>query len=585
MGIVDEDVVKVRHAVDFVEVASEHIALKKVGRRWVGLCPFHAEKSPSFSVNQQEGLYYCFGCQAKGDVITFVREVEHLDFVGAVERLASRAGIELRYDDVKEGKDRHRRGVLAEAMERAVEWYHQRLLTAADAAGARGYLRSRGYDADTVRAFRLGWAPDEWDALVQALEVPDDVIQDTGLGIINRLGRQQDAFRARIMFPIFDTGGGPVAFGGRNLPGADGPKYKNSHESPVYSKSRTLYALNWAKNEVVRSGEVIVCEGYTDVIAFFRSGLPRAVATCGTALADEHFRMLKNFARRIVLAYDADAAGQAAAERFYEWEQRYEIDLAVAALPPGSDPGDVARRDPAALRTALEKAKPFLAFRLERVLAAADLGAPEGRARAAEAGVAVIREHPNELVRDQYVMELADRCRVDPDRLRARLSRPASAGRGNAAPAEPPRSPRPRAASAEVEALLLAVHRPDEVADRLEEVLFADELNLSAFRALSRSQTLHEAIESADPAAAALLQRLAVEDPDVDADAVVARLVRRAGNRAVAALEAEARAKPEWALELSPTMGWLKVTLEALPSAEATARLVPWLVKWGRENE
>ncbi|HVE46559.1 MAG TPA: DNA primase [Acidimicrobiales bacterium] len=584
MGIVEEDVAKVRHAVDFVEVASEHIALKKVGRRWVGLCPFHAEKSPSFSVNQQEGLYYCFGCQAKGDVITFVREVEHLDFVGAVERLASRVGMELRYDDVKEGKDRQRRAVLTEAMERAVEWYHQRLLTSSDAAAARGYLRSRGYDAEAVKTFRLGWAPEGWDALAKALHVADDVLQDTGLGIVNRLGRQQDAFRARIMFPIFDTGGAPVAFGGRNLPGADGPKYKNSHESPLYSKSRTLYALNWAKNEVVRSGEVIVCEGYTDVIAFFRSGMPRAVATCGTALADEHFRMLKNFARRIVLAYDADAAGQAAAERFYEWEQRYEIDLAVAALPPGSDPGDVARKDPAALRTAVEDARPFLAFRLERVLRSADLAAPEGRARAAEAGVAVIREHPNELVRDQYVMELADRCRVDPDRLRARLSRPAPTAGSRAASAEPRRSTRSSAASAEVEALLLAIHRPEEVADRLEEVLFADELHLAAYRALARSRTLHEAIDSADPGAAALLQRLAVEEPDVDADAVVARLVRRAGDRAVAALDADARAQPERALELSATVGWLKVTLEELPGADATARLVPWLVNWGRED-
>ncbi|HUP70894.1 MAG TPA: DNA primase [Acidimicrobiales bacterium] len=584
MGIVDEDVAKVRHAVDFVEVASEHIALKKVGRRWVGLCPFHAEKSPSFSVNQQEGLYYCFGCQAKGDVITFVREVEHLDFVGAVERLASRAGIELRYDDVKEGKERHRRVILTEAMERAVEWYHQRLMTASDAATARGYLRSRGYDAEAVRTFRLGWAPDEWDALAKALHVPDDILKDTGLGIVNRIGRQQDAFRARIMFPIFDTGGAPVAFGGRNLPGADGPKYKNSHESPVYSKSRTLYALNWAKNEVVNSGEVIVCEGYTDVIAFFRSGMPRAVATCGTALADEHFRMLKNFARRIVLAYDADAAGQAAAERFYEWEQRYEIDLAVAALPPGSDPGDVARKDPAALRAAVEKAQPFLAFRLERALGAADLGGPEGRARAAEAGVAVIREHPNELVRDQYLMELADRCRIEPDRLRASLSRPPAQARTSPAPRAVPVSSSGDRRLCEVEALRLAIHQPQDMAVRLEDVFFTDELHLAAFRALASTQTLHEAIESADPGAAALLQRLAVEDVQDEPDAVVVELVRNVGRRALAALKAESREHPDRALELSATVGWLTLALMELPSAEATAKLVPWLVEWGREG-
>ncbi len=585
MGIVDEDVAKVRHATDFVEVASEHIALKKVGRRWVGLCPFHAEKSPSFSVNQEEGLYYCFGCQAKGDVITFVREVEHLDFVGAVERLASRAGIELRYDDVKEGRDRQRRAVLTEAMERAVDWYHQRLLTGADAAAARGYLRSRGYDAEAVRAFRLGWAPHDWDALARAIKVSDDVLQDTGLGIINRRGRQQDAFRGRVMFPIFDTGGAPVAFGGRNLPGGEGPKYKNSHESPIYSKSRTLYALNWAKAEVVTSGEVIVCEGYTDVIAFFRSGMPRAVATCGTALADEHFRMLKNFARRIVLAYDADAAGQAAAERFYDWERRYEIDLAVAALPPGTDPGDVARQDPAALRAAVETARPFLAFRLERVLAAADLGGPEGRARAAEAGLAVIREHPNEFVRDQYVMELAGRCRLDPDRLRASLSRP-----GPKVGAPPPSRTARAASSAndrklcEVEALRLAIHRPEEIAHRLEEVLFTDELHLSALRALKSRETLHDAIEAADPATAALLQRLAVEDVHDDPDAVLVELIRNTGRRALAALKARSREAPDRALELSATVAWLTLTLMELPAPEATSTLVPWLVEWGRDE-
>ncbi|MEO7836750.1 MAG: toprim domain-containing protein, partial [Acidimicrobiales bacterium] len=380
-------------------------------------------------------------------------------------------------------------------------------------------------------------------------------------------------------------GGAPVAFGGRNLPGAEGPKYKNSHESPIYSKSRTLYALNWAKAEVVTSGEVIVCEGYTDVIAFFRSGMPRAVATCGTALADEHFRMLKNFARRIVLAYDADAAGQAAAERFYEWERRYELDLAVAALPPGSDPGDVARQDPLALRAAVERAQPFLAFRLERVLSAADLGGPEGRARAAEAGLAVIREHPNDFVRDQYVMDLAGRCRVDPDRLRANLSR-ASPEAGGSPPsriAARARSPKDRSRS-EVEALRLAIHQPEEMVHRLEEVLFTDELHLAAFRALASSETLHDAIEATDPGAAALLQRLAVEDVQDDPEAVLVELVRNTGKRALGALQAESREYPDRALELSATVAWLTLTLMDLPSADAASRLVPWLVNWGREE-
>ena len=581
MGILEEDVARVREATDFVQVASEHIQVRRVGRRWVGLCPFHAEKTASFSINAEEGLYYCFGCQAKGDVITFVRAVEHLDFVEAVERLAARAGIQLRYDDAREGRDRQRRSRLTEAMEQAVEWYHQRLLSGSDAAAARAYLRSRGYDGEVVRAFRLGWAPDGWDALARELRLPDDVLRDTGLGFVNRRGRQQDAFRARVMFPIFDVSGAPVAFGGRALPGADGPKYKNSPETPIYSKSRTLYALNWAKADVASSGEVIVCEGYTDVIAFFGAGLPHAVATCGTALADEHFRTLKNFARRIVLAYDADAAGQAAAERFYDWERRYEVDIRVAALPPGADPSDVARRDPAALKAAVEEAQPFLGFRLERVLASADLRTPEGRARAAEAAVAVLAEHPSELVRDQYLMQVADRCRLDADRLRQGLARPGAQAHR---PAPRRGITRPEPAGPEVEALRLAVHRPEEVADRLEEVLFADELHLAAFRALVSAPTLHEAIAGADPAAAALLQRLAVEEAHADPDDVVARLAREAGVRALARLQAEARSSEERAMALSPTVGWLKLTLEQLPDIEASSRLVPWLVQWGQQE-
>src|SRR3954470_2467326 len=436
MGIVDEDVARVRAATDFVALASEYIALKRVGRQWQGLCPFHAERSPSFSVNPELGVYHCFGCQAGGDVISFLRELEHLDFVDAVERLAARANITLRYDDAGNdgGRERQRRNRLFEAMEQAVEWYHERLLNAPDAAAARGYLRSRGYDGDVVRRFKLGWAPDGWDELARALKVPDDVLRDTGLGFLNRRNRQQDAFRGRVMFPIFDVRGDPVAFGGRALAGTDGPKYKNSPETPLYSKSRVLYGLNWAKGDVVTAGEVIVCEGYTDVIGFALAGAPRAVATCGTALADEPFHMLKTFARRVVLAYDADAAGQAAAERFYDWERRYEIDIRVAELPPGSDPADVARRDPAALKHAVEHARPFLAFRMERALGAGDLRSPEGRARAAEAALAVIREHPSDFVRDQYLMQVADRCRIDPGRLRERLSQPASAA------AEPLRS-------------------------------------------------------------------------------------------------------------------------------------------------
>jgi DNA primase len=421
MGILDDDVARVRDATDLVALAGEHIALKRVGRRFMGLCPFHTEKTPSFSINPELGVYMCFGCQKSGDAITFIRETEHLDFVEAVERLAARAGITLRYDSAAVGKDRKRKERLSEAVGAAIAFYHRLLVEAPEGGPGRKHLRSRNFDGDAARRFQLGWAPDGFDALSVHLQREGyerkDVV-DAGLAFVNRANKLQDQFRARLLFPIYDSRGEPVGFGGRAL-GDQMPKYKNSPETPIYQKSRLLYGLNWAKGEIVARGEVVICEGYTDVMAFALAGTPNAVATCGTALADDHFQILKNLARKVVLAYDADSAGQAAAERWYEWEQRYEVQVQVADLPPGRDPGDLWKDDRAALPAAIERAAPFLQFRLDRLLAGADLGTLEGRARAAEAAAAIVAAHPNELVRDQYVMKLAGTLEIDADRLRA----------------------------------------------------------------------------------------------------------------------------------------------------------------------
>ena len=591
MGIVDEDIAKVRASTDFVALAGEHLALRRVGTRWIGLCPFHAENSPSFSINSELGLYYCFGCGAKGDVITFVREVEHLDFVEAVEKLAGRAGITLRYDE-QGGRsgDQQRRAHIYETLEKAVEWYHQRLLSGSDSSRARHYLRQeRGYDGDLVRRFRIGWAPEGWDTLVRSLGVPRKDLVDAGLVTVDASGRYTDFFRGRILFPIFEPGGKPIGAGGRMLPGGRPPKYKNTSGTAVYDKSRVLYGLNWAKKDVVDKGRVVVCEGYTDVIGLHGAGVGEAVATCGTALADGHIRLLTNFARKIVLAYDADIAGQAAAERFYEWEDRFQVDIRVAAIPAGADPADLARSDPDALRKAVEDARPFLGFRIERLLARSDLSSPESRARAAGEALALIREHPSELVRDQYLMTVADRCRLDPDRLRQMSSRPQSRRRDQGEVAEAVSRPAPVAVSGpELEALRLAVHRPEEVASQLEGVLFDHPIARSAFDVLSSAATLHEAIDAADPQTADLLQRLAVEDSEAAAGDVMTRLVERAGQRALRDLQAEMRqAEPSVQAELSPTIGWLKLSVEALRPdgivadangvTEAQDRLVRWL--------
>ncbi|MDH4277325.1 MAG: DNA primase, partial [Acidimicrobiia bacterium] len=505
MGIVDEDVARVREDSDIVAVVTQYTQLRRVGRRFSGLCPFHAEKSPSFSVNHEEGVYYCFGCGVGGDVITFVREKEQLDFVGAVEWLANKFSISLRYTDTNEGENRRRKSRLQDAVAKAVEFYHDRLLSASDAGAARSYLRQRGYDGETVRRFKIGWAGDDWDLLARSLKLSNTDLTDSGLGFVNRRGRQQDAFRSRIMFPVFDAQGNAVGFGGRIMPGAEGPKYKNSSESTVYAKSRLLYGLNWAKTQIVEADEVVVCEGYTDVIAFFNAGMARAVATCGTALTDDHVKLLRRFARRVVLAFDADAAGQNAAARFYEWERAHDLDVAVADLPPGVDPGELGQDDPERLRKAVSEARPFLEFRVERVFGAADLGSAEGRARAADQALGMIAEHPDPLVRDQYVMDVATRCRIDVDLVRTQLgNRSASARNSSAALSASSASSgaivRPILREGpELEALKLAAQDRSLLADLLVPELFTDELAATVFDLLGRHEKLHEVIDAGGP--------------------------------------------------------------------------------------
>jgi DNA primase len=618
MGIPDEDVARVRAGTDIVALIGEHVALKRVGRRWSGLCPFHAEKTASFSVNAEEGFYYCFGCQAKGDAISFVRAIDHLDFVDAVRRLADKASITI-HEDANAGRTSQRRKLFMDAMESATEWYHQRLLTGADAGQARDYLRSRGYDGSVVRRFLLGWAPDDWDALCRGLKLTEEVAVGAGLGFVNRRGRLQDAFRGRVLFPICDSSGRPVALGGRVLPGSSDPaKYKNSQESVIYSKRKVLYGLNWAKADIIKSDEVVVCEGYTDVIGFFEAGVERAVATCGTAMADEHFGVLRNFAKRVVLAYDADGAGQAAAGRFYEWERRHEIDVAVADLPAGADPGELSRSDPDALRAAVEGAKPFLQFRVERVLSAADLSTPEGRAKAADAALSAVAEHPDDLVRDQYVMQVAERCRLEPTSLRDRLERlrregpkepapkrggsPSRTGSEEAPPwVRDPDDPwdrgepededgpppddsagweRTRAPSfgPGLEVLRFAIHRPEEVAHRLEPVLFGDDLQRSALLVLLEADDLRVAVAEAPPPVRDLLARLVVEEPIGEPDGALYTLIRLAARRELAVLERESRTSPEAGselVEIRPIIEHMEVTGTL---GEASDRLVAWLV-------
>ena len=568
MGIVDDDIERVRSAVSIVDIVTPVTQLRRVGRNWVGLCPFHAEKTGSFNVREETGRYKCFGCGAGGDAITFVRETEHLDFVGAVEFLASKAGIQLTYTTGGEGRERQHRKRLVEAVDRAATWYHERLLHEPDAGPARGYLRSRGIDGATVRAFRLGWAPDAWDELTKRAGIAGDDLRETGLAHLSKRQTLIDAFRGRVLFPIFNENGEAVAFGGRVLPGATDPaKYKNSPETSVYAKSKTLYGLNWAKSDVVAADQVVVCEGYTDVIGFHTAGVARAVATCGTALTEEHVRLLTRFAKRVVLAFDADAAGQAAADRFYEWESKYQMAVSVLQLPRGADPADVARTDPAALRDAVDHALPFLGFRLQRLLRAQPVNTPESRAHVAEAAMAIVNEHPNPNVRTIYAGEVAAHCGLpaaDMVKLAQRRS-----GRVHVAVARPAVQ---RRESAEVMALAQLVHRWDEIAPLLIEPLFTDPVNLAAFRALAATEDLGKAIEVADPEARELLSELAVRDvesdPVYDGHTLIADAARR-----VVASELRRSADPE----LAEAKG--RVT-DLLDDPQRGSESADWLLSW-----
>ena len=599
MAISEGEIAQVRAATDIVALITEQVALKKSGRRWSGLCPFHTEKSPSFSVNAEEGRYYCFGCRAAGDQITWVREMMHLDFMEAVRLLADRAGITLHEDDSAAPARKEKAEFMA-AMDQAVTWYHERLINGPDARPAREYLKSRGINGDIARQFKLGWAPDEWDAVSTGLNLSPKVLEGTGLGFVNKRDRRQDALRARVIFPIFDTSGKAIAVGGRILPGAnatprpDGyvePKYKNSPETAIYSKRRTLYALNWAKDNVIKTGEIIVCEGYTDVIACFMAGMPRAVATWGTALGEDHFRVMKNFAKRIVLAYDADNAGQSAAASVYQWEKSHEVDVAVARLPKGSDPAELAQKDPEALREAIANAVPFLQFRLERVLDAANIATPEGRARAAEQALSVIAEHPSDLVRDQYLLMVADRLRLDVGTLRPRVEakvRGVASAPIAVVSAQPRRRddlPRPG-----LEALRLRLFFPDAVSDRLIAPYFVHDVQRLIFDGLATGKSVSQVVDDLNATgeydAAAVLSELTVGELDReyttdDVSAVVSQLLRAAVAAALKDIERDLRAQTMDPLVAMATIRDVKQRLDLLSGphgSQIEAELRDWLL-------
>jgi len=589
MGIVDEDVRRVRDQTDIVQLINQHTQLRHVGTRWQGLCPFHDENTPSFSVNYELGVYYCFGCRASGDAITFVREKENLDFAEAVEHLAARANISLRYTDQNENENRGRRRELLDLVGKAVDFYHDCLLKRPEARPARDYLKSRGYDSEIAKQFSLGWAPAEWDELSKHLKVSADDLKDAGLGGLSRRGEQYDFFRDRVMFPIFNEKGEPIGFGGRQLPDGEGPKYKNTSDAAkIYSKSQVLYGLNWAKTEAGRLSEIVVCEGYTDVIGAHLAGVERAVATCGTALTEDHAQKLKRFAPRVVLAFDADNAGQNAAERVYGWEEKFGLQFAIANLPDGLDPGELSREDPAALRQSIEEAKPFLQFLIDRELKRGDLSSPERQARTAEEAARLVLEHPNPMVRDAYVMKIADACHVDPEELRRRMQnltpRAHVKQRSNSETIEREEIFEIEIAGAERQALEILLHRREEIVDYLMPALFLTGVAREAYEAVEEAEgDFHAAREASEESVSSVLVEIvASESPEEDSLGVISRLLALAAERKAAELSAVARSEDNFDSDLVNDIQYLRGQAAGLREVPEDIEVLKPLFEWFR---
>lgn len=419
MAFSDEDRDRIRAAVNIADLVAELTTVKRSGRNHMAICVFHQEKTPSMSLDVARGLYKCHGCHAAGDIFTFVQETQGLTFPEAMEWLARRAGITLT-EDPAAAKRAGKRRSLVEVTRAAMEFYHSRLMSSEDAGHARSYLRSRGYDADVVADFKLGYAPggERSDHLVRELRArgfSDRVMIDAGLARRGRSGGAYDYFRERLMFPTWDIQGETVGFGGRIL-GEGQPKYLNTPETPIYKKSRLLYGLDRARREIQRAGYAVVVEGYTDVISLHRNGAPLAVATNGTALGNDHFELLRRFTDRIVLAFDADAAGSRAARRGEDLDipVRLDLDLRVAEMPKGVDPADLVQQGRLVeLDDAIARAKPLLQAAIEHELATHDLTEPESRARALKAIAPRISKVSDDIARAEYARFVATRMGLD----------------------------------------------------------------------------------------------------------------------------------------------------------------------------
>ncbi len=414
-----ETIERVREAADIVEVVSQYTDLRRQGERFVGLCPFHEERTPSFSVKPAQGFYYCFGCEAGGDTIRFVQEKEGLSFPDAVEALADRYGVEIEVEkeDPAAEAARRRRGRLTELLNRVAAFYEAYLWREPKAAKARDYLtHERGLDEEVLRKFGVGFAPSAWDTVIKRGQIVGFSVDEMlAAGLIQRSqktpGSHYDRFRGRITFPVRDHRGRVVGFGARGM-GADAkPKYLNSPEGEMYRKSRTLFGVDLARGPIAKGARAVVVEGYTDVIALHQAGVEETVAVMGTAITPDQLKMLGGYAEEVVLALDADRAGREAMLRAERVAGSGRLRLLVAAMPEGEDPADMLMTPEGGdrLRAALADAVDLAVFHARAILGDADLATPAGRDRALDEVAPVLAAMRESITRQELVREVTDR--------------------------------------------------------------------------------------------------------------------------------------------------------------------------------
>jgi DNA primase len=410
---------RVRDAVDMVELVGGKTDLRRVGTRWTGLCPFHDERTPSFSVDPAKKLYHCFGCGEGGDAISFVRQTEALDFPEALELLAERYNVRVERveDDPRVEARRRRNERLYSVLDRTARFYATYLWESAEAARARDYLTERGFSREVLEQFRVGYSPSAWDRVSLAARrdgFGQEELLAAGLAQTGRGGGVYDRFRGRIMFPLADSRSRVLGFGARAMGETRGPKYLNTSENDVYHKGSQLFGIDHAKPHAAKSGRVVVVEGYTDVLALHQAGLPESVAIMGTSLTQEQLALLSQSARLVLLALDSDRAGQVAMLRAARAADDRDVELRVVALPEGQDPADLLAGEGAdGFAKRLDRAVSVLEFQVARVLADADLDTAAGRDRAFEETRPLIAATPERsAMRDELVRQVADRLDV-----------------------------------------------------------------------------------------------------------------------------------------------------------------------------